>query len=186
MLRGRLLGRRSRRRLFRRRRLLRHGFLRLGRAQAELGAARYVSAEQHLREAIEADPALLMGQYDLESFLGKDRVTFVVKELQQISRSEASSPRPMILLAYIAYGTPGLESAAADYLDQAAKRAGRPDPLIDSMRKNWSMPAAEGQAAPEKPAQQEQPATTEQPAAPAPAAPEQPAPQQPAPEDLNK
>jgi hypothetical protein len=156
--------------------------IRLGRAQANLGAARYVTAEQNLREAVEADPALLVGQYDLDAFLGKDRVSFIVKELQQISRTEASSPRPMILLAYIAYGS-GQESAAADYLKQATERAGnRPDPLIEAMRKTWTLPGdAKPAPAPSKSAPApEQPTTTEQPA-PAP----QPKSEPPA-DDLNK
>src|SRR5439155_3310870 len=103
-----------------------------GRAQAEMGATRYGSAEQHLREAVAADPALLMGQYDLASFFGRDRLAFIVKDLQKLSSDEPTAPRGPLLLAYIAYGHPGQESAAADYLNEAAKRAGKPDPLIQA------------------------------------------------------
>lgn len=148
--------------------------IRLGRAQAELGAARYVSADEDLRQAVKADPALLMGQYDLESFIGRDRLSFLIQDLKQMAASETTSARPMVLLAYIAYGTPGLESAAADYLNQAAERAGRPDPLIEAMRKHWVLPEATP-AAPEK---------IETPAAPE--KPEAPATPQPAPADQNK
>jgi hypothetical protein len=126
-----------------------------------------------------------MGRYDLESFIGRDRLAFLVKELQQISRTEAGSPRPMLLLAYIAYGT-GQDSAAADYLNQAAERSRRPDPLIDAMRTNWSLPTT-GEA-PAEPAQQR---PAQAPAVQPETAPEQ-APAQPAPDqgvespDLNK
>lgn len=113
----------------------------LGRAHAELGATYYGRAEQSLRQAIEADPALLMGQYDLEAFVGRDRLGFVVKDLKQISNTEAGAARPHLLLAYIAYSMPGNEAAAAQYLDAAAERSKGADPLIDLMRKNWNLPA---------------------------------------------
>jgi hypothetical protein len=122
--------------------------LRLGRAQAELGATRYGSAEQHLREAVAADPALLMGKYDLEAFYGRDRLAHVVGDLQNMAKNEPSSPRAPLLLAYIAYGKAGQESAAADYLAEAAKRAGKPDSLIETMRKTWTLPGAEAAPAP--------------------------------------
>lgn len=113
----------------------------LGRAHAELGATYYGRAEQSLRQAIEADPALLMGQYDLEAFVGSERLGFVVKDLKQIANTEAGAARPHLLLAYIAYSIPGNEPAAAQYLDAAAERSKGADPLIDLMRKNWNLPA---------------------------------------------
>ena len=84
-----------------------------------------------------------MGQYDLQSFIGRERLSFLVKDLKQIADTEPTSTRPMILLAYIAYNTPGLEGAASDYLNAASERSGdRPDPLLNAMRKHWAMPAA--------------------------------------------
>jgi hypothetical protein len=111
--------------------------IRLGRAHAELGATRYGSAEQHIREAMTSDPALLMGQYDFESFFGRDRLGFLIKDLKQMAITEGASPRPKLLLAYIAYGIPGQEAVADESLKQAAERTGRVDPLIQSMRKHW-------------------------------------------------
>jgi hypothetical protein len=119
-----------------------NSMIRLGRAHAELGATRYNSAEQHLREALTSDPALLQGQYDLEAFLGRERLSFLVKDLKQVSSAEATSPRPKLLLAYIAYNTPGLESATSGYLDEASKLSKRPDPLIDAMKQNWAIESA--------------------------------------------
>ena len=116
--------------------------MRLGRAHAELGATRYGSAEQHIRDAIDADPALLMGQYDLEAFMGRDRLGFLITDLKQMAQTEATSPRPMLLLAYIAYGMPGQEAAASEYLNDAATRAIGADPLIESMKKHWVLDAA--------------------------------------------
>jgi tetratricopeptide (TPR) repeat protein len=121
----------------------------LGRAHAELASTYYGRAEQSMRQAIEADPALLMAQYDLESFVGRDRLGFVVKDLKQVAQTETRAARPQLLLAYIAYSMPGHEAAAAQYLDAAAERSRRPDPLIDLMRKNWNLPAAP--ATPEAP-----------------------------------
>lgn len=116
--------------------------IRLGRAHAELGATYYGRAEQSLRRAIDADPALLMGKYDLQEFVGSDRLGFVVTDLKQIGITEAGSARPMLLLAYIAYSMPGGESAAAHYLDAADGRGKQPDSLIDLMRKSWNLAAA--------------------------------------------
>lgn len=111
----------------------------LGRAHAELGASYYSRAETHLREAFRGNPALLMGQYDLRSFLGDDRLQFLVKDLKEIANKEERSPRPAFLLAYIAYNT-GNESMAASYLDLAEKRAGGQDPVFQLLRKHWVLP----------------------------------------------
>jgi hypothetical protein len=137
--------------------------IRLGRAHALLADTKYASAEAALRQAVLADPALLMGQYDLDAFIGRERLGFLVKDLQQIASTEAASPRPPLLQAYIAYNTPGLEGAAAQHLDAAAERAGKRDPLIEAMRKNWTLPAAEPAAA--EPAAPEAPADAAAPAA---------------------
>jgi tetratricopeptide (TPR) repeat protein len=113
----------------------------LGRAVAELGASYYARADQHLREAFTRDPALLMAQYDLKSFLGQERLEFVVNDLRAISNRETNEPRSVFLLAFIDYNT-GNPRRAAAYLDLAEKRAGKPDPLFQNLRKYWELPAA--------------------------------------------
>ena len=78
-------------------------FALLGRANAELGASYYGLAESHLREAFMGDHPLLMAQYDLNKFLGADRLQILVKDLKQIALSNPTQSRPLFLLSYIAY-----------------------------------------------------------------------------------
>jgi tetratricopeptide (TPR) repeat protein len=112
----------------------------IGRANAELGAAYYGRAEAHLKQAFDADHALLMGQYDLRSFLGEDRLTSVIKDLRDIADTDTKSATPVFLLAYISYNT-GNEARAAAYLDLADKRSGGKDPIYKLLRAHWMLPA---------------------------------------------
>jgi hypothetical protein len=114
----------------------------LARANAELGASSFARADQHLREAFNADAALLMGQYDLPAFLGEDRLKVIANDLKDIANKEQTQVRPVFLLAYVAYNS-GNERMAAGYLDLADKRAGGKDPLIKKIREHWTLPAAE-------------------------------------------
>jgi hypothetical protein len=116
----------------------------LGRANAELGQSYYTRADTHLRQAFSGDQALLMGQYDLNTLLGQDRLQFLVSDLKAIAQRETKESRPLFLLAYIAYNT-GSERKAAAYLDLAEKRAGGSDPVYDLVRKYWSLPSDVGQ-----------------------------------------
>jgi hypothetical protein len=111
----------------------------LGRANAELGQSYYTRAENHLRQAFMKDQALLMGQYDLRTWLGQDRLEFLSKDLREIANRETKEARPLFLLAYIAYNT-GNERRGAAYLDLAEKRAGGNDPLYPLLRKYWALP----------------------------------------------
>jgi hypothetical protein len=115
--------------------------LMLGRANAELGAGFFSRADQHLRQALTADRALLMAQYDLTAMLGEDRLGKVVTELKDIANKDAAKPMPLFLLAYIAYNT-GSEQNAEAYLDLADKRSGGKDPFFQLLRDNWALPAA--------------------------------------------
>lgn len=111
----------------------------LGLAHAELGASFYARAETHLRQAF-SDPALLMAQYDLRQFIGEDRLAFIVRDLKEIANNEKGSPRPLVLLAYIAYNE-GNDRMAAGYLDLAEKRAGGDaDGFYQKLRKHWELP----------------------------------------------
>jgi hypothetical protein len=119
----------------------------LGRANAELGASYFARAEQHLREAFTADEALLMGQYDLRTFFGEDRLKVIANDLKEIANAEQNQARPVFLLAYVAYNS-GNERMAAGYLDLADKRSGGKDPLIKKIRDHWTLPAPEAEPAP--------------------------------------
>jgi tetratricopeptide (TPR) repeat protein len=110
----------------------------IGRANAELGAAYYNRAEAHLKQAFTSDQALLMGQYDLRSFLGEDRLQSIIKDLKEIANGDPKATTPLFLLAYISYNT-GNESRAAGWLDLAEKRSEGKDPTIKMMREHWSL-----------------------------------------------
>ena len=116
--------------------------IKLGRANAELGASYFARAEQHLREAFAADEALLMGQYDLRAFFGEDRLKVIANDLKEIANKEQTQVTPVFLLAYIAYNSEN-EPMAAGYLDLAEKRAGGKDALIKKIREHWTLPEAE-------------------------------------------
>lgn len=112
----------------------------LGRAHAELAATYYRRAENTLRRAVEADPALLYGQYDLRGFIGQDRLQYVANDLKELAAGSPKDPRPVLLLAYITYNSQ-MEQQAATFLDEASRRAGPQDPTIALLRKHWSLPA---------------------------------------------
>lgn len=114
--------------------------LRLGRANAELGAAYYALALKHLAEAFSQEPALLMGQYDLKSMLGEDRLNYVVRDLKETAKNEPTVATPLVLLAYISYNT-GAERMAGAYLEAAEQRSGAPTALIRLLKQNWAIPA---------------------------------------------
>jgi tetratricopeptide (TPR) repeat protein len=110
-------------------------------ANAELGAGFYTDAEQSLRDAFSTDPALLMGQYDLKSTIGDDRLQFVMADLKHLSTSGESST-PAFLLAYISYNT-GQTDQAVEYLKLAQTRAGGQDDVIHSLTEHWSLPTTQ-------------------------------------------
>ncbi len=111
----------------------------LGRAVAELGAGYYARAEADLYDAFLNSEALLMGQYDLKSWFGEQRLAYLVRDLKDVAKSETSQGRPLLLLAFIAYNT-GNERLAPGYLDLCEKRSAGPNPLLPLLRKHWALP----------------------------------------------
>jgi tetratricopeptide (TPR) repeat protein len=135
----------------------------LGRANAELGAGYYARAENHLRQAFMVDRSLLMGQYDLRQFLGEERLATLEQDLQQIAQNDPDQPRPVFLLAYMAYNT-GQERRAAGYLDLAERRAEGQDPLYPLIREHWLLERPEPEVQPdEQEAQPVEPEAEDQP-----------------------
>ncbi len=114
----------------------------LGRANAELGASKYASSESSIRRAYAADPALLLGQFELATFLGRDRLDFLEKDLKDITTTEPKSVGAPFLLAYLKYNAGDLKMAS-NYLALSEKRAGKNDPLYKQMRIYWALPAAD-------------------------------------------
>jgi tetratricopeptide (TPR) repeat protein len=120
--------------------------IKLGRANAELGASYYARADAHLREALSKNPELLAGQYDLANMLGEQRLQTLVRDLKEIANKEQGESRPLFLLAYIAYNT-GNEQMAEGYVDLADKRSGGKDPFYKLLRDNWTLPGGAAGAA---------------------------------------
>jgi tetratricopeptide (TPR) repeat protein len=114
-------------------------YVELGRANAELGASYYGLAEAHLRQAFTTDEALLSAQLDLRTFLGEDKIQYLVKDLKEIAQNNPTESRPVFLLAYICYNTNQPRGAAA-YLDLAQRREGKADPFFALLRAHWDLP----------------------------------------------
>jgi tetratricopeptide (TPR) repeat protein len=113
----------------------------LGRAHAELGAGFFLRADNHLRQALSTDRALLMGQYDLTAMLGEERLAKLVSELKDQANQDKSKSTPLFLLAYIAYNT-GHEQQALGYLDLAEQRGGDPNGFFKLLKEHWALPEA--------------------------------------------
>lgn len=111
----------------------------LGRANVELAQGYYGRAENHLKDAFQKNPQLLMGQYDLRNLLGDERLDFLVKDLKEAAKNNQKEARPLFLLAYVAYNTNN-ERMAAGYIDLAQKRAGGDDKVYSLIRSHWSLP----------------------------------------------
>jgi hypothetical protein len=111
-------------------------FVVLGRGFAEMGAAYYGKADKDLNSAFSADPAVLLGKYDLKGFLGEDRVKFVHDDLEDIANQEKGA-RPLVLLAFIAHNG-GDDALASKDLAEAERRGGYAD-LVKAMRDAWKI-----------------------------------------------
>ena len=114
----------------------------LGRANAELGGAFYVRAEQSLRRAYTVEKDLLKSHVDLRNFLGDDRLSAAQKDLGDLVQNKANDTSAAVLLAYVYYNT-GNEPKAQALLDVADKRANGRDPLVTALKAGWTFPAAE-------------------------------------------
>jgi hypothetical protein len=63
--------------------------------------------------------------------------------LKEIAQANPNESRPVFLLAYICYNT-NKDRAAANYLNLAAKREGKPDPLYKLLQERWDLPDVTG------------------------------------------
>jgi len=113
-------------------------FITLGRSFSELGASYYTKADGDLRNAIRSEPALLVGQYDLKGFIGDSRLSFIIKDLTDISTSESKSPRAPFLLGYIYYNLAD-KAKATEYMNTALQRSGGSDPVIQQIQESWGL-----------------------------------------------
>jgi tetratricopeptide (TPR) repeat protein len=108
----------------------------LGRANAELGAGYYRQASLDLHEVFRAEPALLLGQYQLDKWMSQKRLDFITKELTDLAATDKKSEMPVFLLGYMAYNT-GHEADAAKNIEEAKKRSGGEDTLLDALQDQW-------------------------------------------------
>jgi hypothetical protein len=120
-----------------------NGLIPLGRANAELGAGYYYQASADLHQVFQADPALLMGQYNLKNWIRDERMSFITKELRDLSNADKKQETPAFLLAYISYNT-GQESQAETYLREARSRARGQDPLLSELEARWKLSTPAG------------------------------------------
>jgi tetratricopeptide (TPR) repeat protein len=117
----------------------------MGRANAELAASYYRRAETSLRDAVGRAPELVVAQFDLRSLIGDERLQVLVRDLKDLAQNDPKQPRPMLLLAYVAYNT-GNEAQAGEYLSAAEQRTGGEDALLQAWRRNWKLPAPDATA----------------------------------------
>ena len=107
------------------------------RANAELGGGYYAQAYADLHDAIAQDPAVLMGQYDLQKHLGPQRLKSLSDDLKLIAKDSQKDPTHAFLYAYVLYNSHHV-GLAAEWLNTADKRSGGQDPAIVQMKKYWN------------------------------------------------
>lgn len=116
----------------------------MGRSIAELGGGYYRSAEIHLRQAYQADRALLLAKFDLRSMLTDERLNSLQNDLAQIARKNDKDSGPLLLLAFIYYNS-GFPERSERALEMVQERAGGNDPSAKILKDSW-FPAAEAPA----------------------------------------
>jgi tetratricopeptide (TPR) repeat protein len=109
----------------------------LARANAELGGGYFAQANADLHLSIAQDPAILMGQYDLQKHLGPERLKSLISDLKEISQASKDDAMHAFLLAYVYYNSHHV-GQAADWLAIADHRSNGEDPAIVQMKKSWN------------------------------------------------
>ena len=109
----------------------------MARSIAELGGGYYAQANSDLHTAIATDPAVLMGQYDLQKQFGEERLKKVISELKDIATSSQDNTLHSFLLTFCYYNSRHI-GQAADWLQITDRRSGGQDPAITQMKKYWN------------------------------------------------
>jgi tetratricopeptide (TPR) repeat protein len=109
----------------------------MARAVAELGGGYYAQADVDIHLAIAQDPAVLMGQYDLQKHLGADRLKSLVADLKQMAKGSDDDLLHAFLLTFVYYNSQHV-GQAVDWLDITDKRAKGQDSAIVQMKKYWN------------------------------------------------
>ncbi|MGD0388475.1 MAG: hypothetical protein ABSC42_05910 [Tepidisphaeraceae bacterium] len=109
----------------------------MARATAELGGGYYAQANSDIHFAVAQDPAVLMGQYDLQKHLGADRLKSLLADLKQMAKQSNDDTLHAFLLTFAYYNSQHL-ALAVDWLDIADKRAKGQDLAIVQMKRYWN------------------------------------------------
>ena len=109
----------------------------LARASAELGGGYYAQANSDLHNAVSQDPAVLIGQYDLQKHLGEKRLDSLMADLKQASEDSPDDSTHAFLYSYVLYNSHHV-GKAAEWLNTADQRSKGQDPAIAQMKKYWN------------------------------------------------
>ncbi|HEX4053522.1 MAG TPA: hypothetical protein VHX86_04585, partial [Tepidisphaeraceae bacterium] len=118
----------------------------MARATAELGGGYYAQANADIHVAVAQDPAILLGQYDLQKHLGTDRLKSLITDLKQISEDAPDDTLHSFLLSFVYYNSHHL-GQAAQWLENTDKRSAGQDPAISQMKRYWNFSEAPAPAA---------------------------------------
>jgi tetratricopeptide (TPR) repeat protein len=109
----------------------------MARATAELGGQYYAQADADIHLAIAEDPAVLVGQYDLEKHLGQARMKSTLADLKNIAQNSQDDTMHAFLLTYAYYNSHHV-GQAAEWLQTTDGRTHGQDPAIMQMKKYWN------------------------------------------------
>jgi tetratricopeptide (TPR) repeat protein len=109
----------------------------MARASAELGGGYYAQANADLHDAINQDPAVLIGRYDLLQHLGASRLNALLADLKEVSQESPQDSTHPFLYSYVLYNSHHV-GKAAEWLSAADERARGQDPAIAQMKKYWN------------------------------------------------
>jgi tetratricopeptide (TPR) repeat protein len=109
----------------------------MARATAELGGGYYAQANADIHLAVAQDPAVLMGQYDLQKHLGADRLKSLLADLKQMAKESNDDTLHAFLLTFAYYNSQHI-GQAVDWLDITDKRSKGQDLAIMEMKKYWN------------------------------------------------
>jgi len=109
----------------------------MARGIAELGGGYYGQANTDIHLAISEDPAVLMGQYNLNKQLGPQRLKQLISDLKSIATSSQDNTLHAFLLTFCFYNS-GHLGQAAEWLQTTDQRSGGQDPAVLQMKKYWN------------------------------------------------
>jgi tetratricopeptide (TPR) repeat protein len=109
----------------------------MARASAELGGEYYAQASTDIHLAISQDPAVLIGQYDLNRHLGSERVNALIADLKTIAQGSHDDTAHAFLLAFVYYNSRHV-GQAADWLAITDDRAQGQDAAVNQMKRYWN------------------------------------------------